>query len=270
MVASKLSVSDFEHWCRQELAGYWDCEDQTEMPSYRMMHGQPMYRDIHGRLVPIFFESSEEADLCSKRAMALSISEIEQSLSEQRAGQLAMPFPQSMAVEMMQKNPDLYSPPMLVYEPYQANRILDAVRTTVLEWALRLEKDGISGEGLSFSQDEQQVAAAAAYQVNQFFAPISGAVAFGSGGSAEVTNEGFDLKRVSELMTAIRDLLASQSVPPETQQELEVELAALESQSSPPDTGMIKKALSSLARLAESSLGAAGGELLKRFPDLFL
>jgi hypothetical protein len=37
--------------------------------------------------------------------------------------------------------------------------ILDSVRTEILNWALKLEEDGILGEGMTFSRDEQQKAA---------------------------------------------------------------------------------------------------------------
>lgn len=36
--------------------------------------------------------------------------------------------------------------------------ILDAVRNAILKWSLKLEEDGIKGDGLSFSKDERQTA----------------------------------------------------------------------------------------------------------------
>ena len=41
--------------------------------------------------------------------------------------------------------------------------IVDSVRTTVLEWALKLEEDGIVDEGLSFSSTEKALAANPVY-----------------------------------------------------------------------------------------------------------
>ena len=37
-------------------------------------------------------------------------------------------------------------------------RILDAVRNAILNWSLKLEKDGILGEGMSFTPQEREVA----------------------------------------------------------------------------------------------------------------
>ena len=37
--------------------------------------------------------------------------------------------------------------------------ILDKVRNTILNWSLKLEADGILGEGLTFSQQEKKTAA---------------------------------------------------------------------------------------------------------------
>src|SRR6266478_4649556 len=50
----------------------------------------------------------------------------------------------------------------------QFHRILDAVRNTILEWSLKLEKDKILGEGMTFSKSEKEVAAASVYNVENF------------------------------------------------------------------------------------------------------
>ena len=42
----------------------------------------------------------------------------------------------------------------------QVTKIIDVVRTTILEWALRLEGEGILGDGLTFTQEEKEKAAA--------------------------------------------------------------------------------------------------------------
>jgi hypothetical protein len=37
--------------------------------------------------------------------------------------------------------------------------VIDTVRTTILEWALKLEAEGIMGQGLTFSDEEKKIAA---------------------------------------------------------------------------------------------------------------
>jgi len=46
--------------------------------------------------------------------------------------------------------------PVLTLACNQVAAILDAVRSTVLEWALRLEKEGILGDGLRFTDAEKR------------------------------------------------------------------------------------------------------------------
>jgi hypothetical protein len=41
----------------------------------------------------------------------------------------------------------------------EVTKIIDAVRTTILEWALQLEEEGILGDGIRFSDEEKQKAA---------------------------------------------------------------------------------------------------------------
>ena len=51
----------------------------------------------------------------------------------------------------------------------QLHRVLNGVRNAILEWTLQLEKDGIRGEGMTFSADERRVAESAQYVVNNFW-----------------------------------------------------------------------------------------------------
>ena len=36
-------------------------------------------------------------------------------------------------------------------------QLVDGVRNTILEWSLRLEADGIVGDGLSFNPEEKEI-----------------------------------------------------------------------------------------------------------------
>jgi AbiTii len=49
--------------------------------------------------------------------------------------------------------------------------VLDAVRTEILRWSMKLEKDGIVGEGMTFSAEERRIASAIHYN-SHFHAPV--------------------------------------------------------------------------------------------------
>ena len=51
-------------------------------------------------------------------------------------------------------------------------RILDAVRTIILNWVLKLEEDGILGEGLSFTSTEKQAAVEHLSNVTNYYGPV--------------------------------------------------------------------------------------------------
>jgi len=46
--------------------------------------------------------------------------------------------------------------PALNFAPVQFRGVLDAVRNIVLEWTLRLERDGIIGENMTFTNEEKE------------------------------------------------------------------------------------------------------------------
>jgi hypothetical protein len=51
-------------------------------------------------------------------------------------------------------------------------KILDSVRTIVLNWTLRLEQEGIQGDGLSFTANEKAAAAQLPTSVTNFYGPV--------------------------------------------------------------------------------------------------
>jgi hypothetical protein len=58
--------------------------------------------------------------------------------------------------------------PAIRYERPQFQGILDAVRNIVLEWSLKLEGDGILGEGMSSNESEKQAASSASHNITNY------------------------------------------------------------------------------------------------------
>ena len=86
---------------------------------------------------------------------------------------LEMPFAADVEQKLMaslRKNfefrPTLHVPPASLF------RIIDSVRNTVLSWAMKLEEDGILGEGLTFTTKEIQMASEHTYNVNVFYGSV--------------------------------------------------------------------------------------------------
>jgi len=64
---------------------------------------------------------------------------------------------QSVPQEFVRKHfPEAITPPRLIVQQADFVAILDAVRNTVLDWTLKLESDGVLGEGMTFSSQEKK------------------------------------------------------------------------------------------------------------------
>lgn len=55
----------------------------------------------------------------------------------------------------------------------QFQGISEAVRTTVLNWALELESDGILGDEMFFTEGEKEIAITRNYTVNNFYGQVN-------------------------------------------------------------------------------------------------
>ncbi len=155
LVAKKLKIDEIEAWVLSELNGY---ENNTNIPQYRQVTGEiKAINPYTGAWMPIMFQESdsETHNSLTRRPAGQAIAQIEALVKEK--GQLGMPYPPKLQARLI-KAASLLSPPVLLVSDAQFYGILDAVRTTVLEWALKLEERGISGENLSFSEHEQKAA----------------------------------------------------------------------------------------------------------------
>lgn len=151
-VATKLKLAEFRAWCDHELNGY----PPDAVPDYRHVSGELKAKNPVTHIwMPCYFEDSALAEQLSHRAVQSSVAELEHLASGD--GMLAMPFNQEAQMHFMRYS-NVPAPPFLVIQRNRIIGILDTVRTTILEWSLKLEEDGIVGEGMSFSNEEQAVA----------------------------------------------------------------------------------------------------------------
>jgi hypothetical protein len=167
VAAKKLGIKDFENWINYELKGY---ADQKDIPAYRMLEGQiEAWNPYHG-WQPVMFEDTEYAKALSTCATFQSIGEIQAVINGLTPkSRLTLPLSKNTEYEIMER----LSLPTRIARFIPAARIinvLDAVRNIILNWSLKLEQDGILGEGLAFSKKEKELAAHGVYQVNNFYA----------------------------------------------------------------------------------------------------
>lgn len=167
VIAKKLKVREFEAWVTQELDGYGDTP-KDEMPLHRIMRGSPMaFNPYHG-WQPIFCPTNETQLALSEIANNQSIAEVECLIqSSEPGGWFQVDYPGDVAQELMDNMPVELQPALRFQTPALV-KIVEGVRNIVLRWAMKLEEDGILGEGLSFSPGEVAKAEQAHYTINFF------------------------------------------------------------------------------------------------------
>lgn len=161
VVARKLGIKEFWEWIELELNGY---SNGAKIPEYRSVTGQvKAWNPYHGWVPVILLNAPDIAEAISKRYVSQPISELEQLFSSS-FDRLMMTFPKSAELQLIQTF-GLNSQPVLHIGKANISGILEASRDVILRWSLKLEEDGILGEGMTFSQQEKAVAADHNYHI---------------------------------------------------------------------------------------------------------
>ena len=131
----------------------------TEVPAYRMIHGQLKGKNPFHGWQPVFFDDEEIEKLFTNQPIGQPLGEIEHMLSQTASGsgELMIPLSGQAATQLM-KATGMTLPFAVIIGSGTAWGIVDAVRTALLDWSLKLEQAGIKGEGLSFSKEEREKA----------------------------------------------------------------------------------------------------------------
>lgn len=170
LIAKKLGLTDFEKWIRNELNGYAKI---GPYPEYRKLQGYVgVYSPFHG-WQPVTFQDATEAEVLSSRSNAQSISEIEALISvDEQKGPISLPYPHEIGIRLMNTigSP---TPPVLLIDKAELERILNAVRNALLDWALKLSEENIQASGISFTPQDKIKASEFGYTVNNFFGPVT-------------------------------------------------------------------------------------------------
>jgi hypothetical protein len=196
LAAAKLDLPSVETWVEQELNGYTE-----KVPDYRLLSGQPMSHDQYfgWRQIGGYVEQ------ISKRATGMSIAAIEDMLS---GGSSEDSYHVSYSDEIsakLNKSNQAQATYALRVPRHAFVAVLDTVRNLVLQWAIDLEKKGVTGSGISFRPEEklaaQQTSSIHIGTVNTITGLIAGANnSMGDVRSVTTTNE-------AEVFTSLRQAL---------------------------------------------------------------
>jgi len=153
VLASKLEQTDFLNWVNSELDGY---DDDDTYPEYRNLSGQIKAWNPYRGWIPVLFKKSEIEKTLSTRETKQSIPEIEELLSS-KSGNYEMPYPASAANQIL-KNSPVKTRVSLFIDSSTLVGVLNTVRNTIFDWALKLQKEGVKGEETEFTEREKEQA----------------------------------------------------------------------------------------------------------------
>jgi hypothetical protein len=254
VIAAKLNVPDINTWIENELNSYNSADD---LPPYRTVTGQVMAQDYWGRWIPVSFPDSHSSKLVSTARLVDSAAELEalvQNNVRENAGSLSIDFtPEQEAIlaRVTQGEPTKHTRFIRVED---IKGVLDAVRTQVLKWSLKLEKDGILGEGMTFSQHEREKAAAVHYTSN-FYSQV-GNVAQHSSQVNQTANIGIQPPELGRLVAEMSDHLAELALDGLQRQKAETQIATLRAQLVDPDPVIVQQAGRTLRNVTEGAIAS--------------
>ena len=165
LIATKLSLVEFDQWVVNELNGY---KSQNEAPEYRTMVGQLKALNPYQGWIPVLLTDAEVEKIICHPKLINSISEI-LSLCED-SGSLIVSIPTDVQNTLNEMCDTPLPMQMAVHiSKTAAADIIEKVKNTLLEWTLELEAKGILGEDMSFNDQEKEIAKTIPQQINNYY-----------------------------------------------------------------------------------------------------
>jgi hypothetical protein len=260
-IAVKLDLPDLEKWVENELNGY----PAGDVPKYRIVVGQVKGRNPFHGWQPVQFPNSKAEESFSKRYVFQKAAELESVIaSSGDGGQLQIPLVAEAKALLMDATG--FNCDFTVMVPLGAAvGILDAVRNALLEWALKLEKSGVRGEGMSFSTDERKKAheTPAVYNIKTI-ETFTGNMGSGSGNfivKGNTINAG-SRTAIEALVSRIRSNESQLGLEPASLQKLHQALDGIQSEVKKPkaSAGRIDGLLASVRNIAEGAVGSLAAQ----------
>ena len=206
LIAIKLGLTDFDKWILCELNGY---QNNDKVPDYRKIRGLlKALNPYRGWIPTAMYDEELENEIC-RISVRNSVSEIISLYSQKQ--ELGVEF---TGEKLMFINSLFASPSPLKYavhlSPTAIIDIVEKVKTALLEWTIKLESEGILGEGMIFDTTEKETAKTIPQTINNYYgntsvinAPVEGSViATGNDNTVEFTYEKAE-NAVSEIESAI-------------------------------------------------------------------
>jgi hypothetical protein len=250
-VANKLKIDEFEKWAELELDGYHG----EEIPPYRNVRGELKYWDPFQGYKDFLIDHEGLYDIFSTRNLNNSIAELEDLHKQGGTDPVIFPIPPEIQISFLKRFNTDVGPQYLFVATPRIKAILDAVRKIVLDWALKLEEDGILGEDSKFTIREKKIAEEKSSKYNTM---IKDSVVQIGEGNVQNVNQ-INLEEVSDLLKNIKESLDDLQLDEDNEKELNAGIDTIDSQMSlqQPNQVIIKESLKSIRNVLEGCAGSA-------------
>jgi len=153
ILASKLGQEDFLSWINLELAGY---KDDSVYPDYRKLSGQIKALNPILGWRPVLFNKAKIEKKLSSRNIKQSASAIEELLADS-SKEYEMPYPDEVGAQILAKS-EPRTKVSLFLDRAALVGVLTGIRDRLLDWAIGLEKQGIEGDEVEFTEEMKEKA----------------------------------------------------------------------------------------------------------------
>jgi hypothetical protein len=242
-IAVKLELPELEKWTDSELYGY----EGYAVPSYRIFVGQ--VQGDYPYWTPVRFANAETEETFSKQTVRDRVAEMESVVAQTKSLRVYFPLAPETKKQL--------SKSIRTSNDFR----IETITNTVLDWSLRLEKAGVKGEGLSFSNDERKKAheTQAVYNIGRI-ETFTGNMGSGSGNfTVEGNTINADSKAaIQDLIGRIRSSEGQLELKSAPAKSLNQALDGLQHEigSSKPSTERVKEFLASIRNIAEGAVGS--------------
>lgn len=257
VTARKLKTVDIVEWLSHELNGY---PEGSDVPEYRKLRGELKVHNPYHGWQPLIIQNVEVAEALSKRGTSQSVYELEQ-VANGGGDTVYVKLAKSVEQKLM-KGMEFPLEPAIIMSKAQIHGLLDKIRNMVLEWALGLEEQNITGEGMSFSQEEKQQASNLTFNVAHLGSYIGSMSESQFQQSTNQSTQNFskalDLDAVANVIRELKERLPEAQLAPGQESQVKTDIACVEAQlaSPKPNVTILKESLRSVRAVLEGVASA--------------
>lgn len=266
LIASKLKLQEFDTWIMHELNGYPNGHN-INVPEYRKVTGSLVAMNPYHGWIPVKIADPNIETLICEQYLWQSLSDIIE-LHKTSNINFKIEFP-GKVIAFLEKNSTI--PFSTNYElhvsSHQLKTIVDKVANCLLEWTIKLESEGILGEGMRFTQEETVMAQNIPQTINNYYGTVvNGDVKQSQVVSGNDNTISFNYGQVDDFIKKIKDAVSDELPSGEARETADELIAEVESKlATQAKPSVIKAALIGLKEFLISSGATVTGGLIVQY-----